>query len=217
MACVLLLAATVVPVDGHAASYRLTDEEGVTHFTNAPTDPRYRSMAGMSGTGAGWLRLPPSVQARFTEEIKAVAARHGVSASLVESVIRVESAFNPSAISPKGAQGLMQLMPQTASSLGVRNAFDPKQNIEGGVRHLRYLIDRYPGNLSLAIAAYNAGEGAVDRHRGIPPYAETQEYVRRVLQLSGGGGGQVIYRLEDAASGTVTYTNVPPARTFRVR
>jgi soluble lytic murein transglycosylase-like protein len=214
---VLLLAATVVPVDGHAASYRLTDEEGVTHFTNAPTDPRYRSMAGMSGTGAGWLRLPPSVQARFTEEIKAVAARHGVSASLVESVIRVESAFNPSAISPKGAQGLMQLMPQTASSLGVRNAFDPKQNIEGGVRHLRYLIDRYPGNLSLAIAAYNAGEGAVDRHRGIPPYAETQEYVRRVLQLSGGGVGQVIYRLEDAASGTVTYTNVPPARTFRVR
>jgi soluble lytic murein transglycosylase-like protein len=214
---VLLLAATAAPVEGHAASYRLTDDEGVTHFTNAPTDPRYRSMPGMSGTGAGWLRLPPSVQARFTEEIKAIAARHGVSASLVESLIRVESAFNPSAISPKGAQGLMQLMPQTASSLGVRNAFDPKQNIEGGVRHLRYLIDRYPGNLQLAVAAYNAGEGAVDRYRGIPPYAETQEYVRRVLQLSGGGGGQVIYRIEDSASGTVTYTNVPPTRTFRVR
>ena len=98
-----------------------------------------------------------------------------------------------------------------------QNAFDPKQNIEGGVRHLRYLIDRYPGNLPLAIAAYNAGEGAVDRHRGIPPYAETQEYVRRVLQMSGGGGGQVIYRFEDAASGTVTYTNVPPARGLRVR
>ncbi len=214
---VLLLAAAGAPVEGHGASYRLTDDEGVTHFTNAPTDPRYRSMPGMSGTGAGWLRLPPSVQARFTEEIKAIAARHGVKASLVESVIRVESAFNPSAISPKGAQGLMQLMPQTASSLGVRNAFDPKQNIEGGVRHLRYLIDRYPGNLQLAIAAYNAGEGAVDRYRGIPPYAETQEYVRRVLQLSGGGGGQVIYRIEDSASGTVTYTNVPPARTFRLR
>ena len=217
MAGVLLLAVTGIPVEAGAASYRLTDEEGVTHFTNAPTDPRYRSMPGMSGTSAGWLRLPPSVQARFIEEIKVIAARHGVSASLVESVIRVESAFNPSAISPKGAQGLMQLMPQTATSLGVRNAFDPKQNIEGGVRHLRYLIDRYPGNLPLAIAAYNAGEGAVDRYRGIPPYSETQEYVRRVLQLSGGGGGQVIYRIEDAAAGTVTYTNVPPARSFRVR
>jgi soluble lytic murein transglycosylase-like protein len=215
---VLLLAATGAPVEGQAASYRLTDEDGVTHFTNAPTDPRYRSMPGMSGSSAGWLRLPPSVQARFTEDIKVIAARHGVSSSLVESVIRAESAFNPSAISPKGAQGLMQLMPQTANSLGVRNAFDPKQNIEGGVRHLRYLIDRYPGNLPLAIAAYNAGEGAVDRYRGIPPYAETQDYVRKVLQFSGSGGlSQVIYRFEDSSSGTVTYTNVPPASRFRAR
>ena len=217
---VLLLAATGTPVEeGHAASYRLTDEDGVTHFTNAPTDPRYRSMPGMSGSSAGWLRLPPGVQARFTEDIKQIAARHGVSASLVESVIRVESAFNPTAISPKGAQGLMQLMPQTANSLGVRNAFDPRQNIEGGVRHLRYLIDRYPGNLALAIAAYNAGEGAVDRHRGIPPYAETQDYVRKVLQLNGGGSpySHVIYRFEDSSSGTVTYTNVPPTSRFRIR
>jgi soluble lytic murein transglycosylase-like protein len=211
-----LLVATGAPAEGHAASYRLTDADGVTHFTNAPTDPRYRNMPGMSGTGAGWLRLPPGVQARFTEEIKEIAGRHGVSASLVESVIRVESAFNPSAISRKGAQGLMQLMPQTASSLGVRNAFDPKQNIEGGVRHLRYLIDRYPGNLSLAVAAYNAGEGAVDRYRGIPPYAETQDYVRKVLNGGGGGLSSVIYRFEDS-SGTVTYTNVPPASRFRIR
>jgi hypothetical protein len=215
----LLLATAGAPVEGQAASYQLTDQDGVTHFTNAPTDPRYRAMPGMSGTGVGWLRLPPTVQARFTEDIKQIAARHGVSASLVESVIRVESAFNPSALSRKGAQGLMQLMPQTASSLGVRNAFDPKQNIEGGVRHLRYLIDRYPGNLALAIAAYNAGEGAVDRYRGIPPYAETQDYVRKVLQLNGGGSAysQVIYRFQDNASGTVTYTNVPPTRTFRLR
>lgn len=212
-----LLAAAAIAAEGEAASYRLTDAEGVTHFTNAPTDPRYRSVPGMSGTGAGWLRLPPAVRARFTEDIKEIAGRYGVSASLVESVIRAESAFNPSAISRKGAQGLMQLMPQTASSLGVRNAFDPKQNIEGGVRHLRYLIDRYPGNLPLAVAAYNAGEGAVDRYRGIPPYAETQDYVRKVLQYHGGGGySQVIYRLQDS-KGTVTYTNVPPAAHFRIR
>jgi Transglycosylase SLT domain/Domain of unknown function (DUF4124) len=214
----ILLAISVDAGRVSAEMYKLTDADGTTHFTNAPTDPRYRSMPGMSGTGTGWLRLPPSVQARFTADIKEIAARHGVSASLVESVIRVESAFNPGAISRKGAQGLMQLMPQTASSLGVRNAFDPKQNIEGGVRHLRYLIDRYPGNLPLAVAAYNAGEGAVDRYRGIPPYAETQDYVRKVLQLNGGGGGlsQLIYRFDDA-KGTVTYTNVPPAGHLRVR
>lgn len=214
MGGLLLLAAAAAT--GEAASYRLTDAEGVTHFTNAPTDPRYRTM-GMSGTGAGWLRLPPAVQARFTEDIKEIAGRYGVSASLVESVIRAESAFNPSAISRKGAQGLMQLMPQTASSLGVRNAFDPKQNIEGGVRHLRYLIDRYPGNLTLAVAAYNAGEGAVDRYRGVPPFPETQDYVRKVLQFHGGGGfSQAIYRSRDS-KGTVTYTNVPPAAHFRIR
>lgn len=205
-------------VDGHASSYRLTDDEGVTHFTNAPTDPRYRQMPGTTGTNAGWLRLPPAAQARYQEEIKEIAGRYGMSPSLVESVIRVESAFNASAVSRKGAQGLMQLMPQTASSLGVRNAFDPRQNIEGGVRHLRYLIDRYPGNLPLALAAYNAGAGAVDTYRGIPPYPETQDYVRRILQIHGGGVGvsQPIFRYEDGR-GSVTYTNVPPAGRVRLR
>ncbi len=214
-----LFTATGLPVvDSHASSYRLTDGEGVTHFTNAPTDPRYRQMPGMTGTNAGWLRLPPATQARYQEEIKEIAGRYGLSPSLVESVIRVESAFNASAVSRKGAQGLMQLMPQTATSLGVRNAFDPKQNIEGGVRHLRYLIDRYPGNLPLALAAYNAGAGAVDTYRGIPPYPETQDYVRKILRIHGGGVGvsQPIFRYEDGR-GSVTYTNVPPAGRVRLR
>ena len=147
-----------------------------------------------------------------------IAGRYGLSPSLVESVIRVESAFNAAAVSRKGAQGLMQLMPRTATSLGVRNAFDPKQNIEGGVRHLRYLIDRYPGNLPLALAAYNAGAGAVDTYRGIPPYPETQDYVRKILQIHGGGVGvsQPIFRYEDGR-GSVTYTNVPPAGRVRLR
>jgi hypothetical protein len=215
-----LLTTTGLPiVDGHASSYRLTDGEGVTHFTNAPTDPRYRQMPGTTGTNTGWLRLPPVTQARYQDEIKEIAGRHGLSPSLVESVIRVESAFNASAVSRKGAQGLMQLMPQTASSLGVRNAFDPRQNIEGGVRHLRYLVDRYPGNLPLALAAYNAGAGAVDTYRGIPPYPETQDYVRKILQIHGGGGvgvSQPIFRYEDGR-GSVTYTNVPPAGRIRLR
>jgi hypothetical protein len=217
----LLAAAVLAALPGigaAAGSFQLTDPDGVTHFTNAPTDPRYRRIPGMSGTSTGWLRMPESVRVRFAEEIKDAALRHGLNPALVESVIRVESAFNPGAVSPKGAQGLMQLMPQTASSLGVQNAFDPRQNIEGGVRHLRYLIGRYPGNLALALAAYNAGEGAVNAAKGIPPYAETQAYVRKVLESFGGtpAVAPVVYRYEDSA-GTITYTNQPPAARVRGR
>jgi hypothetical protein len=204
---------------GAAPSYQFTDAEGVTHFTNAPTDPRYRRIAGMSGTAVGWLRIPEATRIRYADEIQAAASRHGVNQALVRSVIRVESAFNPWAVSPKGAQGLMQLMPQTASSLGVRDAFNPRQNIDGGVRHLRYLIDQFPGNLSLALAAYNAGENAVHAYRGIPPYAETEAYVRKVLDLAGDSRGSTpsaIYRTEDA-EGTVTYSNVPPPSRPRIR
>ena len=190
----------------------------MTYFTNAPTDPRYRRIPGLSGTAAGWLRLPESVRTRYSEEIREAAERYGVSLSLVESVVRAESAFNPWAVSSKGAQGLMQLMPQTASLLGVRDAFDPRQNIDGGVRHLRHLLDRYPGNLALALAAYNAGENAVNFYRGVPPYPETQQYVRKILASQSGGETtpQAIYRSEDA-EGTVTYTNVPPASRMRIR
>jgi soluble lytic murein transglycosylase-like protein len=140
---------------------------------------------GVSGTASGWLRLPDSLRARYAHDIRDMSNRYGVSTSLVEAVIRVESAFDHLAVSPKGARGLMQLMPQTAQSLGVLDSFNPRQNIEGGVRYLRRLLDRYPGELKLALAAYNAGEGAVDAHRGIPPYPETQQYVKKVLAQSG--------------------------------
>src|SRR5256886_14151990 len=113
----------------------------------------------------------------------AAAARHALAPELVEAVIRVESNFEPRAVSSKGARGLMQLMPKTARLLGVRNVFDARQNIEGGARHLRNLVDLYNGNLTLALAAYNAGADAVARHGGIPPYAETRAYVARVLKL----------------------------------
>src|SRR5512138_1856533 len=146
-----------------AQVYRLSEGDGTVHFTNAPTDPRYKNLAGYSsGTSAGFLRLPPADSSRYAAEIKQAAERYGVPERLVQAVIRVESAFNPRAVSVKGAQGLMQLMPDTASMLGVRNSFDPYENIDGGVRHLRYLLDRYPGNVPLALAAYNAGEKAVD-------------------------------------------------------
>ena len=197
-----------------ASSFRMVDGDGVVHFTNAPTSPRYQRGQGWTGTSSGWLAIPGGVaRGRYAEEIGEAANRYGVDPGLVQSVIRFESAFNPWAVSRKGARGLMQLMPQTASSLGVRDTFNPRQNIDGGVRHLRGLIDRYGGNLPLALAAYNAGAQAVDLYRGIPPYPETQLYVRRILSLygssSGAGTPQIIYRYEDS-QGTVVYTNIPP-------
>jgi len=119
--------------------------------------------------------------------IDAAAARHHVDPSLVRSVVKVESNFNPNAVSRKGAMGLMQLMPSTARSLNVSNPFDPVQNVDAGVRHLRKLLDSYGGNVRLSLAAYNAGAGAVARSAGVPHFRETQDYVRRITNLYNGG------------------------------
>lgn len=121
--------------------------------------------------------------ATFEALIADAAAAHDVDPNLVRAVIRVESAYRPKATSRKGAMGLMQLMPATAREYGVRNAYDPAENIDAGVRHLRRLLDRY--EVRLAVAAYNAGEGTVARYGGIPPYRETRDYVRRVMAFAG--------------------------------
>jgi soluble lytic murein transglycosylase-like protein len=119
--------------------------------------------------------------------IEKAASRHNVDPNLVRSVIKVESDFNPNAVSRKGAMGLMQLMPQTARQLNVKNPFDPQQNVDAGVRHLKKLLESYGGDIKLSLAAYNAGTGAVARSAGVPPIAETQNYVRRITNIYYGG------------------------------
>jgi len=127
------------------------------------------------------LLEPPAIPEQYRELITKTAARHGVDARVVDAVIQVESAYHSRAVSPKGARGLMQLMPATGRQYGALDLFDPRVNVEAGVQHLKKLLTRY--DLPLALAAYNAGEAAVDRFGGIPPFRETQNYVTRILRL----------------------------------
>jgi len=134
-------------------------------------------------TAAPQIELPPArmeVPVALAKLVDEIADRHAVDSDLVHSMIRVESNYNPLATSNKGALGLMQLVPSTARRFGVADAFNPAQNVEGGVRYLKYLLDHYKGNHDLALAAYNAGEGTVQRFGGMPPFPETQSYVYRV-------------------------------------
>jgi len=133
------------------------------------------------GVNFGTVRLNTDA---YRDEIAAAARQHGVDEAIVRAIIHAESAYNPNALSRAGAQGLMQLMPATARRFGVSNAFDARQNIQGGVQYLAWLLKRFNNNLTLAAAGYNAGEGAVDKYNGVPPYSETQRYVQRVGQLA---------------------------------
>jgi len=177
-----LLLAAVLALPAGADIYMYRDKRGVLHFSNAPAEPGYRFFM----EEAPRFSLPgyrdPQRARQYDPIIRAAAARHGVDPALVKAVIRAESDFVPVARSPKGALGLMQLMPATARLHRVARVYDPVENVEAGVRHLRLLLDRYGGNVRLALAAYNAGAGAVDAHGGVPPYPETWEYLERVLR-----------------------------------
>jgi soluble lytic murein transglycosylase-like protein len=159
------------------------DERGVVHFTNVrPSDPRYRrQVITPRGIHPGQdLSARPPIHHGYDALILRAARAYQVQPGLVKAVIAAESKFDASAISRKGAQGLMQLMPGTASALGVDEPFEPVDNVLGGVRYLRSMLTRY-GDVTRALAAYNAGPEAVDRYRGVPPFDETRDYVARVL------------------------------------
>lgn len=158
--------------------------------------------------------VPPERTRFYDPLIEDHAERHGIRPGLVRAVIQVESAFNPAAVSPKGAMGLMQLMPATALEFRVGNPFNPEENIRAGVAYLRRLLDRYDNNEELALAAYNAGPNAVDRYgQQVPPYQETRKYVSKIKEISTiKVGGHIIYKVLEIIDGrpVVKYTNTKP-------
>ncbi len=171
-ASILLLSGTLVGVPSSLLAgsiYSYVDQQGIIHFTNCPSDiPR----TPVQKERAGFLGGPV---------LKNVAMSYGLDPALIRAIIQAESGGIPHAVSSKGALGLMQLMPGTAMELGVNDPLDPVSNILGGVKYLRSMLDRFRGDLLLALAAYNAGPGTVERYKGLPPYPETRQYVRRVL------------------------------------
>ena len=185
-----------------------------TKIYEVPGAPSYRTT-----TADGRAAMAP----RFDDLVLTHAQRHALRPELVRAVIQVESGYNPTATSPKGAMGLMQLMPATARALGVRNPYDPEDNIRGGTAYLRQLLDRYDGNEQLALAAYNAGSGAVDRYGNVPPYRETRDYVRRVGLKAGADAGSqakvTIYKSIEIIDGRAIprySTQRPAAGTFEI-
>ncbi len=199
-ALAVFLFAFLSPGRPGAEIYKYVDPAGVVHFTNAPTSgsssvvslppltqsnlKKYFPPGQYQYRGAMSLASLPGINQRvYDSHIRLACQIYGMDCNLVKAVIRAESGFNAQAISPKGAMGLMQLMPGTSRDMGVLNPFDPWQNIDGGTKYLRMMLDRFSNNLNMALAAYNAGPEAVQKYGGIPPFDETQTYVKRVMDF----------------------------------
>lgn len=197
MTRVLYIMATLLTVmvceRARADIFQYTDDDGVVHFTNVrPQRSRgwrtvIRGGDGPERTSATRDRVPardrsPERYSRYDAYIREASRLYQIPESFIRAIMRVESDFDPNVVSRVGAMGLMQLMPNTAASMGVRNPFDPRENILGGTRYLRILANGFSGDLVLTVAAYNAGQGAVQRYRGVPPYEETRRYVQKVLR-----------------------------------
>lgn len=190
---IYISAAVIAVLLAHSAVladfYKYVDNDGVVHITNVPVSSKYTWMMrekrqsgpamGGASTAEGLWRAGGVVS--FDNLIYVISRRHGVDPPLVKAIVKAESDFDSSAVSRAGAKGLMQLMPETARSLGVKDVYDPEENVDGGTRYLSRLLDIFDGEVEMAVAAYNAGETAVLKYGAIPPYSETQQYVKKVL------------------------------------
>jgi soluble lytic murein transglycosylase-like protein len=215
-----LVVGLVLAVPAEAQIYTWRDASGTLVLSNVPPPgaPAEARTYAVSKAPTVKVTRPAEVRpGRFDDLIERHATIQGLSPELVRAVIQVESAFNPVAVSSKGAMGLMQLMPATARDLGVHDPFHPEQNIRGGAKYLRWLLDRYDGNVELALAGYNAGPGAVDRYgQQVPPFRETRAYVQKVTGVTGppaSAAAPVIYKWLEIVDGRPVprYSNDPPA------
>jgi soluble lytic murein transglycosylase-like protein len=215
----LVWLATVVPATAQIYSWH--DEGGRLVLSNAPkTKDAHIVTYAVPGTTIRTANKPAATvnsrAALYDDLIRQYAERHGVSPDLVRAVIQAESAFNPRAVSPKGAMGLMQLMPATARDLGVSNPFHPEENIRGGVTYLASLLTRFNQDVVRALAAYNAGAARVDQYNGVPPYRETQAYVKKITEAASVAPPKppepVIYKFTELVNGEpkIRYSNIKP-------
>ncbi len=216
--CLFVVALTIGLASPAAAQiYTWRDADGKMVLSDQPRSDK-GTMNTYAVSGARTVRatkaLVPNVKsALYDASINEHSQRMGVSADLVRAVIQVESAFNPSAVSTKGAMGLMQLMPATALELGVSNPFEPDQNIRGGVAYLKRLLVRYDHKVELALAAYNAGIGNVEKYGDVPPFKETQNYVKKITGAAPSAPVNTIYKWMELVNGkpVARYSNKPPA------
>lgn len=211
----VLLLFTACSIASYADIYKYVDENGVTHFTNIPGN-KYKKIISVENKNIskpGHKKSHTPSSADYLQIIQDKSRKYNIAPSLVNAVIEVESNWNSTAVSKKGARGLMQLMPSTAREMDIGNPLNPEENIEGGVRYLRHLLDKFNGDLSLALAAYNAGPDKIEKFKGIPPITETRQYVKRVLSLYNGNPGTEknlsIYKIT-LNDGGILYTNIPP-------
>jgi soluble lytic murein transglycosylase-like protein len=216
--CLLVVALTLgLASPASAQIYSWRDADGKLVLSDRPRADQ-GTMNTYAVKGATTVRatkplVPSAKSAQYEASITEHSTRMGVSADLVRAVIQVESAFNPKAVSTKGAMGLMQLMPATAQELGVENPFEPDQNIRGGVAYLKRLLVRYDHKVELALAAYNAGMGNVEKYGDVPPFAETRSYVKRITGAAPSAPPNAIYKWMELVNGkpVARYSNKPPA------